>query len=60
MDSTGYMILGFAVAFSVIFLHLGSFVVRSRNLARDLDALEQFNRKASKKKRGGKEAKVIG
>jgi hypothetical protein len=57
MDSTGYMILGFAVAFSVIFLHLGSFVVRSRNLARDLDTLEQFNRKASRKKGAGKKRK---
>jgi len=49
MDNTGYMILGFGVAFSVIFLHLGSFVVRSRSLARDLALLEQLNKKTPKK-----------
>lgn len=49
MDTNFYMILGFTVAFSVIFLHLGSFVVRSRNLARDMELLERLNKKASKK-----------
>lgn len=48
MDTTGYMILGFGVAFSVIFLHLASFVIRSRNLSRDLEYLEQLDKKAPK------------
>lgn len=48
MDTTGYMILGFGVAFSVIFLHLGSFVIRSRNLTRDLEYLERSNKKTPK------------
>jgi hypothetical protein len=57
MDNTGYMILGFGVAFSVIFLHLGSFVIRSRNLARDLEYLEQLNKKAPKKTSARKKRK---
>lgn len=50
MDATSYMILGFAVAFLVIFLHLGSFLVRYRNLARDISLLEELNKKPAKKK----------
>ena len=57
MDSSAYMILGFAVAFSVIFLHLGSFLVRSRNLERDLSYLEQFNKISQKKKATRKKRK---
>ncbi|MEX2143395.1 MAG: hypothetical protein WD740_02275 [Anaerolineales bacterium] len=50
MDTYGYMILGFALVFTVIAIHLASFAIRSRNLSRDLDLLEKLNRRAPKKK----------
>lgn len=50
METTNYMILGFAVIFGVLFLHLASFVVRSRSLNRDLAMLEQLDKKPAKKK----------
>lgn len=46
-ETTNYMILGYAVIFGVLFLHLASFVVRNRNLHRDLEMLEKLNKKSS-------------
>lgn len=57
MDTSGYMILGFGVSSSVIFLHVWSFVVRSRNLARDLEYLEKLDKKAPKKTSARKKQK---
>jgi hypothetical protein len=50
-ETTGYLILGYTVIFGVLFLHLASFVVRGRNLRRDLQMLEQFEKKPSNKKK---------
>jgi CcmD family protein len=54
-DTSGYMIAGYAVAFTVIGLYLISLYVRTRNLDRDLETLESFQaekpgKKAKKKK----------
>lgn len=46
-DTTSYMILGYAVIFGALFLHLASFFVRNRNLHRDLEMLEKLNKKSS-------------
>jgi len=46
-ETTNYMILGYVVIFGVLFFHLASFVVRSRNLHRDLDLLENLSKKPS-------------
>lgn len=40
IETTNYMLLGFAVAFITIGLHLVSFPLRTRNLKADLQALE--------------------
>lgn len=45
-ETTNYMILGYAVIFGVLFLHLASFVVRNRNLRHDLEMLEKLNKKS--------------
>jgi len=50
-ETTGYLILGYAVIFGVLFLHLASFIVRGRNLRRDLQMLEQLEKKPSNKKK---------
>ncbi|HKY78592.1 MAG TPA: hypothetical protein VJ182_01195 [Anaerolineales bacterium] len=50
MENSGYMILGFTVVFTAIFLHLASLALRSRNLARDLELLEKINKKSPKRK----------
>lgn len=64
METTNYMILGFAVIFTVLFVHIASFSIRSRNLTRDLEILEGLQsqpvkkaKKASKAKRKGKSRK---
>jgi hypothetical protein len=44
-----YMVLGFTIFFAVIFLHIASFMLRSRSLQRDLRWLEQVDKKAPKK-----------
>jgi len=50
MENSGYMILGFTVVFAVIFLHLASLALRTRNLTRDLELLEKINKKSPKRK----------
>ena len=44
-DTSQYMILGYAVFFVVSAIYLISLVVRNRNLQRDLEALEEMDRK---------------
>ncbi len=46
-ETTSYLILGYAVIFGVLFLHLASFVVRNRNLRTDLELLEKLDKKSS-------------
>lgn len=42
-DTVNYMIAGYAVIFGVIAIYLVSFVVRNRNLRKDLQLLEEIN-----------------
>ena len=44
-DTSGMMLLGFAVIFGVLGLHLASFYLRRRNLQRDLELLEELKEK---------------
>jgi len=39
-ETTTYMIAGYAVIFSVMFLYLGSLALRRRNLEQDIALLE--------------------
>lgn len=48
-ETTSYMILGFAVIFSVLLIYLASFSLRSRNLRSDLELLEKPKRKPSRR-----------
>jgi len=41
-DTSGYMIAGYIVAFSVMAIYLLSLVIRWRNLSRDIEALESI------------------
>lgn len=51
METTNYMIFGFAVIFGVLGLHLASMYVRHRNLRRDWTLLEQLERRSAGKVR---------
>ena len=42
VETTGYMIAGYAVIFGVMALYLISLIVRRRNLERDLEVLEDL------------------
>ncbi len=48
IDTTNYMILGFAVTFVTMALHLASFPLRTRNLKADLQVLQTTARPAKK------------
>ncbi|NJD60885.1 MAG: hypothetical protein C3F13_06160 [Anaerolineales bacterium] len=41
-ETTRYMIAGYAVIFSVMFLYILSLILRRRNLERDLATLEEM------------------
>jgi hypothetical protein len=43
-DTSGYMIAGYAVAFIVMGLYVASMYVRSRNLIRDKETLEELDK----------------
>ncbi|MEW6027908.1 MAG: hypothetical protein ACOYZ8_15690 [Chloroflexota bacterium] len=43
-DTSGYMIAGYAIAFIVMAIYLASFVIRNRNLQRDLETLESMDK----------------
>ncbi len=49
METTNYMLLGFVVIFGVLFLHLASFFLRNRNLRRDLEMLQQLEKRSARK-----------
>jgi len=44
-QTTNYMILGYAVIFSVMLVYLVSLAIRSRNLQRDLKSLQDLDKK---------------
>jgi CcmD family protein len=44
-ETTRYMVAGYSVIFSVIFLYIVSLVVRRRNLKRDLEILNEMELK---------------
>jgi hypothetical protein len=46
-DTTGYMIAGYAVAFIVMGLYVASIYIRSRNLKRDKETLEELDKSKS-------------
>ncbi len=41
-DTTSYMIFGYVVIFGTMFLYLASLILRSRNLQRDSEILEDL------------------
>jgi CcmD family protein len=41
-ETTRYMVAGYSVIFSVMFLYIVSLVVRRRNLKRDLEILDEM------------------
>ncbi len=43
-DTSGYMIAGYLIAFSVMAIYLFSLVIRWRNLKQDLEMLEGMHR----------------
>lgn len=48
IETTNYMILGFAVTFVTMGLHLASFPLRTRNLKADLQVLQTAAKPAKK------------
>jgi hypothetical protein len=48
-ETTSYLILGFAVIFGALMLHIASVSMRARNLKADLALLETLGKKAKKK-----------
>ena len=48
-DTSSYMILGYSIFFVVTAVYLISLFVRSRNLKRDLAALEELQQESKRK-----------
>jgi hypothetical protein len=48
-DTSGYMIAGFVVAFTVMGVYIASMALRHRNLRRDLEMLESLGAKSKLK-----------
>ena len=46
IETTNYMIFGYAVIFGVMAIYLVSLFLRHRNLQRDLEVLEELDTKA--------------
>jgi CcmD family protein len=44
-ETTRYMIAGYSVIFTVMFLYIVSLLIRRRNLKRDLDTLNEMETK---------------
>jgi hypothetical protein len=44
-ETTRYMIAGYSVIFSVMFLYVISLIIRHRNLRRDLETLNDMEQK---------------
>jgi hypothetical protein len=43
-QTTGYLIAGYVVIFGVMLLYLVSLIVRRRNLAQDMETLEELEK----------------
>jgi len=43
VDTSGYMIAGYAIAFIVMGLYVASLYIRARNLNRDMETLEEMD-----------------
>lgn len=43
-DTSQYMVAGYAIAFGVMLIYVGSMFIRSRNLKRDLSMLEEMDK----------------
>ena len=41
-ETTGYMIAGYAVIFSIMFIYIMSLISRTRNLKRDMETLKEL------------------
>jgi len=50
-DTSGYMIAGYTIAFTVMGLYLLSIYLRNRNLKRDLETLESLQTEKPKPKK---------
>jgi len=48
-NTTNYMILGYAVIFTVMFIYLLSLGLRQRSLKQDLDTLKELEEKEANK-----------
>ncbi len=44
-ETTRYMIAGYSVIFSVMFLYIVSLIIRRRNLKRDMEILNEMEQK---------------
>ncbi len=44
-DTSGYMVAGYIVIFGIMLVYLVSLLVRNRNLRRDLETLEELEKK---------------
>ncbi len=42
LETTNYMIAGYAVIFTVMLIYLASLAIRSRNLKQDIEVLEEI------------------
>ncbi len=49
LETTNYMIAGYAVIFTVMLIYLVSLAVRNRNLKQDIEVLEEIEAKESSK-----------
>lgn len=47
VDTSGYMIAGYAVAFIVMGLYVASLYIRTRNLNQDMETLEEMDKSGS-------------
>jgi hypothetical protein len=45
LETTNYMIAGYAVIFSVMLVYILSLVIRRRNLKQDIEVLEEIEQK---------------
>ncbi len=49
LETTNYMIAGYAVIFTVMLIYLVSLAIRSRNLKQDIEVLEEIEAKESQR-----------
>ena len=48
-DTSGYMIVGYIIAFAIMGMYLASLIIRWRNLNQDQQLLEEMEKESSKK-----------